>query len=233
MASTPLSLPIDQASISSPRVIICEGSGDRNFFESLIAARNLSSFYITHPIDKLHHGGNEGFEGRLRSLRLQPGFEKVTGIIIASDNDRDADESFRKVRGQIQAATFRTPEVPFITVRGPDAVTVMMLPGPNELGQLETLCLRAIQGAWPQQFQCAESYAICAGIGEWDTPKQERAKLRALISHICKKDPNTSLTYLWHGNRELVIPLNNPCFDEIVRFLSDFAVTHADSTVIS
>jgi hypothetical protein len=98
----------------------------------------------------------------------------------------------------------------------------MMMPAENEPGQLETLCLRAIRDAWPQQFQCAEKYAECAGIGDWNPGKQERAKLRALVSHICKKDPNSSLTHLWHDGRELVIPLNNACFDVIARFLNGF-----------
>jgi hypothetical protein len=144
------------------------------------------------------------------------------GIIAASDNDDDCNKSFQKVREQIESANFKTPDLPFAVVRAPDSVTVMMIPGPDELGQLETVCLRAIRDAWPQQFQCAESYAACSGIDTWDTRKQERAKLRALISHICRSDPNTSLTHLWRENRELVVPLDNACFDQIAEFLKNF-----------
>ena len=97
----------------------------------------------------------------------------------------------------------------------------MMVPKDEE-GQLETLCLRAVSDAWPKQFQCAEKYAECVEIESWSMGKQEKAKLRALISHICKEDPNTSLAHLWHGRRELVIPLDHDCFTPIADFLSGF-----------
>jgi len=227
VASTPIPLSIDEEPINYPRVILCEGSGDKNFFQELIKARDLPEFYVVHPREKIDHGGRRGFEQRLRGLRLQPGFDAVRGIIVVSDNDHDPSASFQEVRTLIHDASYSAPNHPFAVVAGPPAVAIMMIPAENENGQLETLCLRAISAAWPQQFHCAEQYAVCAGIQTWAVGKQERAKLRALISHICKKDPNTSLTHLWHDGRELVIPLDHDCFTPIADFLNGFAAAIA------
>ena len=216
-----LNLAVDQEPIASTRAILCEGSGDKNLLQELIKARALPDFYITHPRNNIRPGGRQGFSHRLRGLRLQPGFDELRGIAIISDSDRDRDASFAEVRSQIHEAGFSSPNRELDCIAGPPAIVVLMVPI-GELGQLETLCLRAIKDAWPTQFECAEMYAQCTGISTWGMGKQERAKLRALISHICKKDPNSSLTYLWHDGRETVIPLDHECFNTIAEFLRDF-----------
>ena len=221
MSSTPLSLSIDQETITPTRVLLCEGGGDKNFFQELIKARHLPEFYVTHPREK-EPGGRPGFTQRLRSLRLQPGFDAVRGIIVVSDNDGNPNSSFQEVRRLIHEAEYRAPNHPFVVVAGPPALVVMMIPAANENGQLETLCLRAIRDAWSREFRCAERYAECVGIETWSQGKQERAMLRALISHICKKDPNSSLSHLWHDGREPVIPLDHACFNGIATFLTSF-----------
>ena len=177
---------------------------------------------MTHPIAEIHPGGRGGYEKRLRSLRLQPGFEEVTGIIVASDNDANPSASFKDVRKHIHEAEFPAPNHPLIATKGKPGVAVIMLPKTNAPGQLETLCLESVQTAWPKEFKCAEAYGECTGITSWPQGKQERARLRALISHICKKDPNSSLTHLWSDGRELVVPLTHHCFTPLADFLMNF-----------
>ena len=126
MVSPPSSFAIDQEAISSTRVLLCEGSGDKNFFQELIKARRLPDFYITHPRDKIDHGGRRGFAQRLRGLRIQPGFEAVIGIIIASDNDRNRNASFQEVRNLIHEADYRAPNHPFVFVES--RLTALPLP---------------------------------------------------------------------------------------------------------
>lgn len=229
MASPALSLTIDQEPIQSPRVILCEGSGDKNVFQALLAARNLPNFYVTHPREVTDPGGRTGFTSRLRGLRLQPGFDDVTGIIVVTDSDDDPNGSFQQVRTLIHEAGYRAPNQPSVYVAGPPAVCVRLVPNANQVGQLETLCLSAIQGTWPNQYQCSEDYAQCTGVQNWQRNKKEKAKLRALIAHICRTDPNTSLSHLWHDGREEVVPLGHAAFNDLVAFLGGFdaAVAHA------
>ncbi|MGO9119718.1 MAG: DUF3226 domain-containing protein [Desulfomonilaceae bacterium] len=213
---------IEGEPIASIRVILCEGSGDKSLFEELIAVRKLPDFYVTHPVQEIHPGGREGFEKRLRSLKLQPGFDAVTGIIVVSDNNSNPSASFDAVRKHIHDAECDSPNHPYVVKAGTPAVAVVMLPNDGVKGQLETLCLEAVKTAWPHEFQCAEKFGECMGIAPWSQSKQEKARLRALISHICKKDPNSSLTHLWGENRELVVPVDHKCFNHLADFLSRF-----------
>ena len=229
MAASAIPFSIDQESISGSRVIICEGGGDKNFFRELIKARGLPDFYVTHPFDKIHPGGRQGYAARLRALRLQPDFDQVAGVLVVSDNDRDPRASFAEVRSLVHDAGFTAPNRPSTVAAGTPSVIIMMLPAPDQEGQLETICLEAIKSTWPRQFECAEQYAECAGIATWGIAKQERAKLRALISHICKKDPNTSLSHLWHDGREIVVPLDSESFDPVVESLRQFAAAFSGS----
>jgi len=221
VATTPHTFALSE-DITSSRVILCEGTGDKSFFENLIAVRGLPDFYVTCPVFDIHPGGRGGFEQRLRSLRLQPHFEHVQGVIVVSDNDADPNSSFQAVRKSIHDAEYPAPNRPYVVIPGPPATAIMMIPGQGKNGQLETLCLEAIRDTWPIHFQCAEAYGACAGIETWRQGKQERAKLRALISHICEQDPNSSLMHLWSGGRELVIPLDHASFDDAARFLQEF-----------
>jgi hypothetical protein len=229
VALPPVPLPIDEP-ITSPRVLVCEGAGDKNFFEQLIKERQLPDFYITYPREEFEGGGGKSkFAVRLRSLRLQHGFDLVKGIIVAGDNDRDQQSSFANVRKLILDSGYKPPNKPLQTVRGDPAVCIMMIPF-GEDGQLETLCLRAIKDAWPTIYQCAEDYANCSGIsGNWSPGKIERAMLRALTAHICKKDPNTSLSHHWHDGREIVIPLGHQCFTPLADFMAGFDGAIADA----
>jgi len=223
VATTALPIP-DSDAITSTRVLLCEGSGDKNFYQELIKVRKLPDFYVTHPRETIDPGGRQGFSSRLRGLKTQHGFDAVTGIIVASDNDRDQKGSLTEVKKLIHDAGFRTPNHPLVTIAGPPAMCIMMIPFAED-GQLETLCLRAIREAWPIQYKCAEQYATCTGIsGNWKPAKIERAMLRSLTSHICKEDPNTSLAYHWHDKREIVIPLDHACFTPIADFLAGFDV---------
>jgi len=230
MATPPIILTGMEENISSRFVLLCEGGGDKNFFEELIRVRSLPSFYVTHPRMSIDPGGRSGFTSRLRGLRLQHGFDRIKGIIVASDNDRDPAASFKEVRGQIHEAEYKAPNHPFTVSAGTPAVSIMMVPG-ADLGQLETLCLEAIEDEWPKEFACASTYAACVGTEKWpNVGKRERAKLRALVSHICQKDPNSSLSHLWHDKRELVIPLTHKCFDPISTYLSGFEAAVAEAS---
>lgn len=56
MSSTPASFSVDREPITSTRVLLCEGSGDKNFFQELIKARDLPGFYVIHPREGIEVG---------------------------------------------------------------------------------------------------------------------------------------------------------------------------------
>jgi len=210
---------------NSRLVIVCEGEGDRAFFLNLMATRGLQEFRVIIPSDKPDiPGGVDGFARRLRALRAERDFDKIAGILVVSDNDDQPDGSFTKVQRQLtDSGGYPIPARPLEVARslsGPP-VAVMMLPRTGQPGSLETLCVEAMQGAWPEVARCVDEFCRCTSTGQWAPSKQSKMRLRAMVSAICESDPNTGLPYAW-SRRENLIPLNEPVFDEIGRFLNDF-----------
>jgi hypothetical protein len=206
--------------ISSSRVLLCEGAGDVSFFQHLIELRALPDFFVTCPMPE-EPGGRSGFTARLRSLRTSRGFDEVTGILVVSDNDLDPAGSFKEVRKLIHEADFKAPNKPLVATKGAPSTVVLMLPWPDIIGQLETLCLQAMKAKWPDQYNCVEIFSGCCQVGGWGQGKREKSTLRALISHICKSDPNTSLQHAW-SRTEKLIPLDHGIFDQLAAFLKSF-----------
>jgi hypothetical protein len=104
---------------------------------------------------------------------------------------------------------------------GQPAVVVMMLPWTAQPGSLETLCLPSIYARWPQHRHCLDEYCRCTETDTWGNIREAKMRLRAMISSICRSDPNTGLQFAWSRPEEL-IPLNHNCFDQVVGFLGGF-----------
>lgn len=150
------------------------------------------------------------------------GFENVSGILVVGDNDNDPRAAFENIRRLVHEGGFTPPNRALVATHGTPSIVVMMLPAQDQPGQIETLCLSAMKDTWPTQYECAERFAQCAGVTGWSQTKQEKAKFRAVISHICKTDPNTSLTHAWSDNRGNLIPLDHRSFDRVSDVLADF-----------
>jgi hypothetical protein len=85
--------------LTLPRLIICEGPSDEAFFRALIKSRGLSEFSIRNGTDSGPEagGGIDQFGALLTAIRAWRGFEQVTDIILAADNDLSPQTNFTKV----------------------------------------------------------------------------------------------------------------------------------------
>lgn len=211
--------------LDNERIILCEGLGDVAFLEKLIQARGLPDFLVTCPRDRIDPGGRDGFCSRLRGFKPE-GIEKASSILIVSDNDDNPIDSFQKVCTMIENAEgYAVPQKPLTVARNGSSsppVVVLMVPWTGEIGQLETLCLRAMRNRWPEIAACVDAFTQCTETDKWPRGKEERMRLRSMITSICRKDPNTSLQHAWSDNRPDLIPLNDPVFDQITGFLKGF-----------
>ena len=209
------------------RVILCEGKGDKVFFERLIANRGLPQFTVIYPNDQRETapGGRSGFPQRLKALQVESGFSNIMGILVTSDNDEDPNRSFGDIQAKLrEAGGFGVPVQPSIAARSQDGfptVVVLMLPRTGQQGNLETLCLPAIYDRWPNIKTCLDEFAMCAGVEAWPIGKASLMRLRSMIAAVCRSDPNTGLPYAWSRTEEL-IPLEHNCFDHIADLIRDF-----------
>jgi hypothetical protein len=196
----------------------------------------LPDFHITYPnqVSMQQQGGRDGFTSRLKALKLVRGFNQVTDLIVIADNDDDPAAKFTLVCDLIrQAEGFAIPHHAAQMTAGKPRVGIYMLPGAGTPGQLETLCIQSCETAWPERAACLNSFVACNGhIALWEQGKQEKMKMRSLISSICSSDPYTSLPHAW-SRAENIIPLAHACFDGLAAFLSAIVpaalpLTHPD-----
>ena len=201
--------------LNGPFLIIGEGEQDRAFFKNLVQYHQLDGFDIGYA------EGKNNFGDILDGVRVNENFQKISKIILVSDNDDDPSSSFQEVCQQIQeAGEYPTPPCPLkaAEVDGGCSLVVMMLPWKEEKGCLETLCLRAACDAWPDIKNCLDDYSSCVGVGAWSVSKKSKMRLRCLFASACRSDPNTGLTYAWERGEDL-IPLDHSCFQPIVSYL--------------
>ena len=209
-----------------PYYLLCEGQGDKLLFDRMLERMALVDQYTVEFPDRAGEltGGRSKFGSKLSNLYTTSSTfrENVKGVLVVSDNDADAAESWREVVTQLTLCSFPVPSRERIIARKIDypPVGVLMLPI-GENGNLETLCLRAAYDKWPIG-PAVESFADATPARDWTIGKQSKMKLQAVIAATCKGRPEAGFTGHWRENADYHIPLSHLCFRPVEDFLRDF-----------
>jgi hypothetical protein len=204
--------------ISQRYLIICEGKADVAFLEHLIIERDLPQFQV------IPANGNSRYQEILLALTAAPGFADLAGILVVADNDLNPAAAFQNVRTQIRdAGGYAVPDAMRIPVLSPQfpSIAVLMVPWDDEIGCLETILLDAVRAVKPELAACAEDYAVCTHVNDWNEIEKAKMKLQSLTSVICRSDPTTPVSFVWSRTEE-IISLSQPCFNRIADFLQNF-----------
>ena len=120
--------------IKSRIQLLVEGNDQRNFFEAFIAHLSLANIQIQN------FGGVTDLRPFLSILVKRSGFrETVQSIGIVRDAETSAQAAFQSVQSSLENAGLSVPNQPEERAGGSPAVTVLILPGDNSPGMLETL----------------------------------------------------------------------------------------------
>lgn len=207
------------------RLILCEGRRDEAFFHALIAARALPAYHVVSPEEE-HGGGLSGFPRALQGIETPTGFERITEIVLAADNDDEPDANFKVVVGYVKmnpklgspAREVGIPTEPNVRAAGGISVTALMLPWARIPGSLDSLCLEAASHAHASQSRCVDIYAECVSANSWPVSKQAKMKLRSLFAGTHRKNPDIGFGNVWRDKPGLV-PLEDDCFNQLADFL--------------
>jgi hypothetical protein len=225
-----------------PRLLVCEGPADVEFFRAFIEARGISEFCIRHTNEgnPTKAGGADVFTPFLNGLSSTHGFYELTDIVLVADSDSDPRAQFVNVCDQIRAAAPEaTPAVRYhLPVqanrkkgakdrRGAPSEPVMhvlLLPWFTRKGTLETLCLQSAKTRWSKEAARVKELARCAKTTRWQIGKRAKMQLAALMAVTFRKNPNVAFGRIWiEGRREDPIPLDHPCFDRLDALLRSIA----------
>jgi hypothetical protein len=206
--------------LTGERLIVGEGMRDSAFLEALCSKRLIEGFQCEN-VD-----GNTTF-GSLERIKILPGYDKLSMLLIFGDNDEHAGKSFGTIKEQLNDAGLASPTHPQQIARkkGSPPVAVVMMPFPdvegNTEGCLETLLIPAIARAHPMQKACVDTMFACVGATGWAT-KSSRDKLlvRCVLSASCEDNPMCGHPQ-WYKASINLVPLGDPVFDGLADLLQN------------
>ena len=196
------------AEITSSIQLLVEGNDQRNFFEAFIEHLALDNIQIQN-----FRGVNE-LRGFLLVLVNAPGFrETVQSVGIVRDAEASAQAAFQSVQSSLGNAGLPVPNQPERRAGSSPAVTVLILPGDNSPGMLETLLCQSFAGT-PEEA-CINAFFDCANaIAAVSITNPDKARAYAYLT--TKPNPHHSVGM---AAKQSYWNLNHPIFKRVREFL--------------
>ena len=117
--------------------LLVEGNDQRNFFGAFVDRLSIEELQIQD------FGGVDEFKGFLRVMVKQSGFHGTVRMLgIVRDAETSAGSAFQSVQSSLRNAGLPVPARPGESAGAAPAVNVLILPGNEAPGMLETLLCR-------------------------------------------------------------------------------------------
>ncbi len=197
------------AEITSSIQLLVEGNDQRNFFEAFIEHLVLDNIQIQN------FGGVNELRGFLLALVNAPGFRgTVQSVGIVRDAETSAQAAFQSVQSSLGNAGLPVPNQPERRAGSSPAVTVLILPGDNSPGMLETLLNETFANT--PVDDCINAFFDCVEDSS-GVPIQRPHKARARAYLATKPEPHLSVGV---AAKRDYWNLNHPIFKRVREFLT-------------
>ena len=195
--------------IESRIQLLVEGNDQRNFFEAFIDHLSLADIQIQN------FGGVTDLRPFLSILVKRSGFRgTVQSVGIVRDAETSAQAAFQSVQSSLRNAGLPVPSRPKDRTGGSPAVTVLILPGNNRTGMLETL-LNETFADTPEEA-CINAFFDCVEtISTVSITNPDKARAYAYLT--TKPNPHHSVGMAAKQN---YWDLDHPVFDQLRQFLT-------------
>jgi len=181
-----------------PWLLLCEGEGDKRFFEQLISFRKIPDefqifFSGRTPADNI--GGRSKFGVWLADLwQFDERFRKnIKGVLVVSDNDESEKVSLDEVKKALASSKgFPVPNQSKTAARaaGFPPLVIYMLPDGSP-GSLETICEVAALHKWPHLGEPLNTYIAGIPVKDWTPGKRGKMRMQTIIASSCLPRPET------------------------------------------
>lgn len=188
--------------------LLVEGNDPRNFFEAFVRHLSIDNVQIQN------FGGITQLRDFLEGLVGATGFRDVVESIgIVRDAETSAAGAFQSVQSSLKNAALPVPNRPERRTDTSPAVTVLILPGNNQQGMLETLLCESF-AATPEN-DCINAFFACVdALPNASIKRPEKARAHAYLT--TKSDPHLSVGVAAKRN---YWDLDHPIFDRVRDFL--------------
>ena len=183
------------------------GEGDRDAVQAALQAIQIQNF-----------GGVNDLREFLRGFVKMPGFSGVTSVALIRDAEEDADSAFQSVQGCLREARLPVPDRTTERVGEDPAVTVMVLPGDDQPGMLETLLCETFRDEGV--CACIDTFFQCVEEVQGEAAHRLlKARVRAYLA--TKRDPHLSIGVA--AQRRGYWNLEHAALQPLCRFLTGVA----------
>lgn len=144
-----------QTKIEKEKQLLVEGKDQQNFLEALLQHLGLHQ----KDIQIQNFGGVRELRTLLSGFVKMPDFSMVNSIGIIRDAEESEANALRSVRSSLQNANLNAPDRAGTTTGGTPRVSVLILPGSDRPGMLETLVCRSLEEQ--KVNQCMDDFFEC------------------------------------------------------------------------
>jgi hypothetical protein len=195
--------------IRHPRLVVVEGQDDEHVFGALITEMNLSGIQVKQV------EGRDRLASSLRALTLDRNWSTVTAILVSVDADDAPAAAFQRARDGLLRAGLAAPDRQDEFAAGKLRTCVHVLPGGDQPGMLEDVCLSSV--ADDPATECVNAFFNCLDAKGRNFTKNP-SKARAQVFLASREVPRLScgpaaLKGYWN--------LDSPAFLEMRRLLQE------------
>lgn len=144
-----LELQKGKISVDKKYVILCEGRDEERFIRKYLKSEAVAGYpSLSDNIQIINFGGNDELPGRLKLLKVTPGFEQVEALLIIRDAEKNATIATNQIKRSLENSGLPKPAGPGVWVEGTPNVGFLLFPVcSNEpvSGALEDLCLLVLK----------------------------------------------------------------------------------------
>ena len=165
--------------------LLVEGNDPRNFFEAFVRHLSIDNVQIQN------FGGITQLRDFLDGLVGATGFrEIVKSLAIVRDAETSAAGAFQSVQASLKNAALPVPNRPETRTGTSPAVAVLILPGNNQPGMLETMLCESFANT--PENDCIDAFFDCVdALPNASIKRPEKARARAYLT--TKPDPHLSV----------------------------------------
>jgi len=195
--------------IEQPNVLIVEGADEVNLFRKLRNSMGVEKLQI------LGVGGKDKIRVDLELIAndLKQETPLVASIGIIRDADQDPKAAFQSVQAALKKWDLPVPNQVLEPAGERPCVRIMILPGFNRKGSLETLCIKSV-GHDPAAT-CVEEYVQCLRKNKIKLPAN-LDKTRAYTFMASRQVPEDEIGV---GAQKSYWNLDSSAFDEVKNFI--------------
>lgn len=149
--------------IDQTHLLLVEGQDDRRFFEAFLRHHGRPWIQV------IEYGSTSELNREFPAIVRTPGFENVQWLCIAQDADLDPNAAFDRICTVLRKENLPTPSGPWRTTGVSPSVTTVILPEPQQPGDLETLVWSTLEEQ--ALARCVNTFLECVESAGLATPR--------------------------------------------------------------